>query len=239
MTVLFWDIDGTLLTTAKAGVFAWEDAVRELTGREFALSSVRIAGLTDYQIAVKTFTALGIDADEVRLRQLVDRYGDLLPVSLPRRQGRVLPNVREILEHLRGRADVRSYLLTGNTRAGARAKLTHYDLLRYFSDGAFAEDAQDRSTIAARALELARRAGPIAEDSVFVIGDTPHDITCANAIGARTIAVATGGYAVDELRPLGPWRLFETLPEPMAFTTLIDGDGERMTDVNPGARVRA
>src|SRR5689334_20303250 len=61
MTVLFWDIDGTLLTTAKAGVFAWEDAVRELTGREFELVRMRIAGLTDYQIAQRTFETLGIE----------------------------------------------------------------------------------------------------------------------------------------------------------------------------------
>ena len=39
MTTLFWDIDGTLLTTAKAGVFAWEDAVRELIGGEFELAA--------------------------------------------------------------------------------------------------------------------------------------------------------------------------------------------------------
>ena len=114
MTVLFWDIDGTLLTTAKAGVFAWQDAVRELTGREFELIKMRIAGLTDYQIAQRTFETLGIEADEAFLRRFVDRYGELLPASLPRKNGRVLPNVREILEHLAGRPDVRSYLLTGN-----------------------------------------------------------------------------------------------------------------------------
>ena len=239
MTVLFWDIDGTLLTTAKAGVFAWEDAVRELTGRELELLSVRIAGLTDYQIAVKTFEALGIEADEPRLHELVDRYGELLPASLPRRQGRVLPNVREILEYLRGRTDVRSYLLTGNTRAGARAKLTYYDLLQYFPDGAFAEDARDRSTIAARALELARRAGPVADDRIVVIGDTPHDVACANAIGARTIAVATGGYTTDELRSLDPWRVFETLPASAAFARLIDEGDEAATVTDPEAATRA
>src|SRR5687768_2268275 len=97
MIVLFWDIDGTLLTTAKAGVFAWEDAVRELTGRGFELAKVRIAGLTDYQIAVKTFESMGIEPDDAFLRRFVDRYGELLPASLPRKQGRVLPNVREIL----------------------------------------------------------------------------------------------------------------------------------------------
>jgi phosphoglycolate phosphatase-like HAD superfamily hydrolase len=220
--VLFWDIDGTLLTTGKAGVPAWETAVREVTGRDFELSSIRVPGLTDFQIAVKTFEVLGFDADERTLRKMVKRYEELLPAFLPMKQGRVLPNVRGILDELRGRRDVRSYLLTGNTRGGARAKLTHYDLFEFFPDGAFAEDARDRSTIAARALELARRAGPVDENAVFVIGDTPHDIHCASAIGARTIAVGTGGYTVEELEAHDPWRLYEELPSPGEFLRVID-----------------
>jgi len=222
MTVLFWDIDGTLLTTAKAGVFAWEDAVRELTGREFELVRMRIAGLTDYQIAAHTFETLGIETDVQFLRRFVDRYGELLPASLPRKQGRVLPNVREILEHLDGRPDVRSYLLTGNTRAGARAKLTHYNLTQYFPDGAFAEDTGERASIAVRALELAKQGGGVAEDGVFVIGDTPHDVECARAINARTIAVATGGYTIEELEAYHPWRVFNELPPVDEFVRLID-----------------
>src|SRR5262245_41491091 len=150
MTILFWDIDGTLLTTGKAGVPAWEIAVREITGREFQLSSIRVPGLTDFQIAVQTFALLGIAADDALLRRLVRRYEELLPATLPSKRGQVLPNVRDILEHLRERPDVRSYLLTGNTRGGAAAKLTHYDLLRYFPDGAFAEDAAERASIAQR-----------------------------------------------------------------------------------------
>jgi phosphoglycolate phosphatase len=221
MTILFWDIDGTLLTTAKAGVPAWEQAVREVTGRDFQLSSIRVPGMTDYQIAVRTFEMLDFTADEATLHRMVRRYEELLPTTLPSRQGRVLPNVREILEFVGARDDVRSYLLTGNTRGGAKAKLTHYDLLRYFPDGAFAEDARDRSTIAARALELARRAGPVNHDALFVIGDTEHDIHCAQAIGARTIAVATGGYTADELRSHNPWRVFDELPPPDAFMRLI------------------
>lgn len=231
MTVLFWDIDGTLLTTARAGVFAWEDAVRELTGRtDFELATLRIAGMTDYQIAVKTFETLGVEADETFLRRFVDRYGELLPTSLPRKNGRVLPNVREILEHLRGRPDVRSYLLTGNTRAGATAKLTYYDLIHFFPDGAFAEDTGARSSIASRALTLARQAGPVSDNRVYVIGDTPHDIECARAIDARTIAVATGGYTAAELKEHAPWRLFEELPPPDEFLRLIEDDGPGRID---------
>jgi phosphoglycolate phosphatase len=223
MIVLFWDIDGTLLTTARAGVFAWEDSVRELTGRDFDLSVIRTPGLTDYQIAVKTLETLGVEASALNVERLLHRYEELLPGSLPRRQGRVLDNVRQILEHLRDhRSDVRSYLLTGNTRAGARAKLTYYDLAQFFSDGAFAEDTQARATIASRALELARRAGPIGDETMFVIGDTPHDIECAKAIDAKTIAVATGGYSVEELVAHGPWRVFATLPPPAEFVRLIE-----------------
>jgi phosphoglycolate phosphatase-like HAD superfamily hydrolase len=222
MTVLFWDIDGTLLTTGKAGVPAWEKAVREVVGHEFELTRFRVAGLTDYQIAVRTFEMLGVEADDETIRRMVRRYEELLPEWLPTKKGYVLPNVREILERLEQRTDVRSYLLTGNTRGGARAKLTYYDLFKFFPDGAFAEDAGDRSTIAARALELARRAGPVFDHAVFVVGDTPHDIECANAIGARTVAVATGGYSLEELESHRPWRAFSELPPADAFIQLID-----------------
>jgi len=227
MTVLFWDIDGTLLTTAKAGVFAWNDSVKEVTGQDFDLrSAIRIGGYTDYQIAVKTFEFLGLEAAEGQVERLVRRYEELLPSSLPRKQGRVLENVREILEHLRARRpDVRSYLLTGNTPGGARAKLTHYGLAEFFdgaTQGAFSTDTSSRGEIAGRAVELARRSGPVAAERLFVIGDTPHDIECARAIGARTIAVASGDYAAHELATHGPWQLLEALPPPDAFLRLID-----------------
>ena len=221
MTVLFWDIDGTLLTTAKGGMFAWDDAVKEITGRDFELASMRIPGMTDYQIGARTLEMLGLEGTEELTQRLVHRYEELLPTSLPRRTGRVLTHVREILEQLRGRPDVRSYLLTGNTRGGAKAKLTHYGLIDFFPQGAFAEDTRARATIAERALLLARAMGHVPEQDMFVIGDTPHDIECANAIGVRTIAVATGGYSVEELREHQPWQLFEELPPPDEFLRLL------------------
>ncbi len=222
MTIIFWDIDGTLITTGRAGVPAWEQAVRETTGKDFDLSSIRVPGLTDYQIAVRTFEIVGVPVTPELLERMVKRYEELLPSTLPLKQGHVMPHVREILETLDGRPDVRSYLLTGNTRAGARAKLTHYGLLKYFPDGAFAEDQGMRASIAERALELARRSGPVDLECVFVIGDTPYDIEAANAIGVKTIAVATGGYSIEELSEHHPWRVFEELPPPGEFMKLIE-----------------
>ncbi len=212
-TVLFWDIDGTLLTTGRAGILAWENAIRDELGSSIGLESFRTAGLTDIEIAVQLLKTSGRKPSPDDVIRLVRAYERHLPSSLPTRVGQVLPNVRAILEQLQGLADVCSLLLTGNTRAGARAKLTHYGLQRFFTDGAFSDDTTDRPSIARKAMALAcSRVGEVAPDRVYVIGDTPHDIQSGQAIGARVIAVATGGYSVEELGPLSPWWLLPELP---------------------------
>ena len=43
----------------------------------------------------------------------------------------------------------------------------------------------------------------------MIIGDTPADVCCGEGIGARTIAVATGGYSVAELAQAGADAVFE------------------------------
>jgi phosphoglycolate phosphatase len=222
-TVLFWDIDGTLLATGGAGMFAWNDAVREVTGRDFDLrTAIRSSGMTDYQIGARTFDVLGLTASSSDVNRLVSRYEQLLPASLPLTQGRVLTHVREILTELASDySGIRSYLLTGNTEGGARAKLSYFGLSDLISRGAFCVDATERSGIARRALELARVDGPVEAAEAIVIGDTPHDITCASAIGARTIAVATGGYSLNELLAHQPWHGCRELPEPASFLSLI------------------
>jgi phosphoglycolate phosphatase-like HAD superfamily hydrolase len=129
-----------------------------------------------------------------------------------------LPNVREILDALRGRKDVYSMLLTGNTRAGAKAKLSYYGLAEYFRSGGFSDTSPDRDVIAQQALAQARHLiGEIHPDNVYVVGDTPHDIRCAKAIAARSVAVATGRYSLPELQALEPWWAIEQLPPPEAF----------------------
>jgi phosphoglycolate phosphatase-like HAD superfamily hydrolase len=116
-------------------------------------------------------------------------------------------------------------LLTGNTERGARAKLTHYELADFFEGGAFSTDAGPRSQIAERALHLVRTRFPeaaIEPGHVFVIGDTPHDIECARAVGARAIAVASGVYRPDALRLQGAWRVLDRIPPPEDFVALIE-----------------
>ncbi|MEA2150956.1 MAG: phosphoglycolate phosphatase [Solirubrobacteraceae bacterium] len=224
-TYLFWDIDGTLLSTARAGIFAWEDAVRDVLGAEPDMATMRTAGLTDAEIAVALAAAHGDESAQTAGR-LLREYGERLPEALGRRRGSVLPNVRENLEALAGRDDVVNMLLTGNIAAGAEAKLRSYGLCEFFgAGGAFSVEGSDRPGIARLARELAARHGggevPPGERMV-VIGDTPHDVSCGKAIGARTVAVATGpGYSLGELRACEPWLAVAQLPEPAAFVERI------------------
>lgn len=219
MIALFWDIDGTLLTTARAGVFSLEDSLEQVTGIRADLQGMATAGMTDYAIAESAIATVGRDADEATVMEFLRVHGEQLPRYLDRREGHVMPNVREILEDLDGEPDVASFLLTGNTEAGARAKLAHYGLLRFFErGGSFCAGAGTRDDIARAALPLADGA-----EHLYVIGDTPADIACGAAIDARTIAVATGSYPVDELAMHEPWVVLEQLPDPDDFRRLVTG----------------
>jgi phosphoglycolate phosphatase len=209
---LFWDIDGTLLTTARAGIFALEEACEEVLGERIDLATMRTAGLTDAEIA-KLLADSRFQGDEATVSALLDAYARLLPERLGWRKGEVLPNVKANLDALSARDDVVNMLLTGNIAGGAEAKLRHYGLWDYFgAGGAFSEYGSDRPSIARRAAELA---GHPEGERMVVIGDTPHDVSCGKAIGARTLAVATGpGYDLEELRACDPWLALTELPAP-------------------------
>jgi phosphoglycolate phosphatase-like HAD superfamily hydrolase len=214
---LFWDIDGTLLTTARAGIYSFEDALEHVSGVRASLQETVTAGLTDYAIAENALRSVGHPADEASIRELLRLHGEQLAGYLGRRSGQVFPGVREALEDLSGRKDVANLLLTGNIEAGACAKLTHYGLDGFFPlGGAFCAGPGDRAEIARKALALAEGA-----TNTYVIGDTPHDIAAGEAIGARTIAVATGSFEAAELAELEPWIVLERIPEPPRFRKLL------------------
>lgn len=217
MIALFWDIDGTLLTTARAGVFALQDALEEVTGKRIDLfDKVNATGQTEHEIAETVFRAADVTPTEDLVDRFLRAYERRLPDSLPRRQGRVMHGVREVLEDLHKRTDVRNVLLTGNTQAGARAKLTHYGLSEFFEHGAFCVGPGPRSAIAHAAAELVPNAS-----ARYVIGDTPHDIACGKAIGAKTIAIATGSFSRPELERESAWLVLDELPDPAEFRRLV------------------
>jgi phosphoglycolate phosphatase-like HAD superfamily hydrolase len=221
---LFWDIDGTLLSTARAGLLAFEAAVADLAGVSVDLDGLATSGCSDAEVATLVLEAAGVEPSPELIDPLLRAYERYLPSKLPLRCGHVKPGVTEVLAALAAREDVVSLLLTGNTPAGAAAKLAHYGLDRYFAGGAFCTGPRTREEIAQCAAELAaqRAGGPIGRS--YVIGDSPSDIRCSRAIGARCVAVASGWHSRAELAEHRPWLLLDRIPSPEAFFRLVEID---------------
>ena len=211
--LILWDIDMTLVNTGAAGQHALVRATIEWFGGDGDLSGVEIAGRTDVAIAHQILEKYKQPATTEKVDAFLDRYVSLLPEELPKRNGRVLPGVRELLEDLAQQPDKTLGLLTGNLRRGAQLKLEHYGLWRFFRFGAFADDHHDRNQLGpcAVARAAAETATQFAPEQIDVIGDTGHDIACGKAIGARTIAVATGSWSRERLSECQPDFLFADL----------------------------
>ena len=144
-----------------------------------------------------------------------------LSLELPRRKGKLLPGVLKLLEKLKARPHVVLGLLTGNVSRGARLKLEHYGVWHFFEFGAFADDHRDRNQLGrfARARAKEKHGREFAASEIDVIGDTPHDIACGKALGARTVAVATGRWSRDELAKYHPNFLIDDLSD---VETIVD-----------------
>ena len=214
--ILLWDIDGTLIRTSRAGLYAFEEATASLWGRSISFDGIESAGMTDHYIAAQVIQKLtGRVASEEEIVALTSAYEGLLQEHLNKRAGWILPSVREILEGLGGRDDYQMLLLTGNSQSGAEIKLRHLGIDHYFdfSHSAFCKQEVMRLEIATRARNNIRSLQGMNDDyRVVVIGDTPNDIFVGKCIGARTVAVATGTFSVNELQAHTPWWVVEKLP---------------------------
>ena len=216
MRLLLFDIDGTLVLTGGAGSRAMTRAFNATHGLEDALKKVDLAGRTDRIIMRDALTHAGLPHEDVDLDAFRTAYCAALREEILQpgtgRRG-VLPGIRELLDALAPREDVRLALLTGNFRASAEIKLTAFDVWRYFPWGVFADDAIERHDLIGVAHEryAAEHGGAIAPEQVVIIGDTPHDIHCARHGGAKVVAVATGNYDLAALERHQPDVLFADL----------------------------
>jgi phosphoglycolate phosphatase len=135
----------------------------------------------------------------------------------------LMPGARELLEALHEHDHLHLALLTGNYRDAAEIKLQHFEIWDFFEWGAFSDDAADRNAL----VPIARSRAEIydipvaATERVIVIGDTPHDIECARVAGAKSIAVATGGFTVEQLRDAGADEVLQDLSDTQAVLALL------------------
>lgn len=225
--LILFDVDGTLISTQGRAGRALAAAITEVFGVSAPMDRYRLSGKTDPQIVFELMELCGWPRERVapHLGQVLEAYLSRLDAALPPEHVTVLPGVREVLEALAVRTDVRVGLLTGNVRPGAALKVERAGLSRYFEVGAFGSDEEDRNLLVpvARARAAARWGEGFEGSLTVVVGDAEADVRCARAGGARAVAVATGGTSVELLAALRPDALLPTLADPSALGALLDG----------------
>lgn len=222
MYVLLFDIDGTLLSSGGAGQAAMEAALLREFGHDRPATGLTTAGRTDYAITSELFAHYGLALDEPTWRRFQETYFELLPSHLAGKSGLVLPGVLHLLELLAAREDVAVGLLTGNFERGAWLKLKHFAIEHHFTFGSYGDHHSSRDDVARQALRHIQREHPgVPVERIWVIGDTPADIQCARAIGAKVLAVATGLFTAAELAAHQPDLLRDTLANPEAWLPVM------------------
>ena len=222
--LILWDIDGTILRSSGAGMASLNEALAEVFGVQGSLEGIDFAGRTDRMIIRQIFAKFGIEHTQANFDRLVEGYVQRLPSVLARSRTVVLPGVAALLGQAATRHGSAQGLLTGNLRRGAEAKLGFHGLWGHFPVGAFADDSEQRDELGPHALRRAAAHWGVdfPAERVWIIGDTPHDIRCARAFGARAMATATGSSGLEELRAHRPDAAFEDLGDTEAFWRVIE-----------------
>ncbi len=209
LRVLLWDIDGTLLHSARRGAFKdyTIPMLEGVFGTAGKLPEMQVSGMTDLQIVAEALRDEGFTQEHIldRIDHLRERYMEEMKRATANGSEffQLLPGTRETLTAVADHPRYRSALLTGNIEAAAHLKMELVGLSEFFDlPGAFGDESHDRRDLPALA------AGRIKDylnlelepHQFIVIGDTPNDIDCARHFGARALAVATGRmYPAAEL----------------------------------------
>ena len=225
VTVILFDIDGTLLDLKGAGRRAFVRAIEAVFGWPDEIGYVNFAGNTDLNVLAQVMAAHGRELTEADAR----RFFEHLPGELERAAAEpggdrvIYPGVRALVERLTARPDVVLALVTGNIEACARLKLRQFDLHNHFVLGAFGNEYADRGQIAGLALERALATLPAGQPirARYLVGDTPFDIAAAKSIEAVAIAVATGKFTVAELRAAGADHVLSNLGDTAQVLRLL------------------
>lgn len=216
-TVVLFDIDGTLITTGGAGARSWAHAFERIHGEPADITKFSEVGMTDPNVARQTFRATkGREPTQDELARLFAAYVLRLADEVVLSEGyRVFDGVERTLRML-GENGALLGIVSGNLEGAARVKLTPGNLNRFFVFGGYGSDSDDRATLTRVAMDKAvmMHGHDLHPQSFYVVGDTPRDIDAAKAVGAMSVAVATGEYSTDQLNEAGADHVLSSLQEP-------------------------
>ena len=225
--LVLWDIDGTLLRAGDPDhISGLLDALTEVAGRPVSFDGVTLGGNIERRIARTALRRAGIARAEVdaladeAIRRMADRYA----ASVTDRRDRLLPGVEGALAALAGRGWAQG-VLSGGARRVSETKLAAAGLEAHLACGAYGDEADERHHLVDLAIAASGHRG--GRSAVVVVGDTPHDVTCARAAGVGVVAVATGRWCADQLAEHRPDALLEDLADPDAVVAAVTAAAHR------------
>ena len=213
-SLIFWDIDGTLMHCGSDGKKALNATFLDLFGVTDAFGAAPIGASMDSVLISSIMESFGIAQGE--LERIHEYYQKALTRILSEdKKKQILPGVVTLLETIDREPFFRNALLTSNLKIGALAKLRSVGLHGYFEVGGFGDEPGEKWDAAERCIETARKKyGTVfSREQIFLIGDSSYDVSCARKLGIRSIAVATGWMSREELLASRPDHFFEDLAE--------------------------
>jgi phosphoglycolate phosphatase len=209
LRLILFDIDGTLLWSNGAGGLAMHRALVEVYGGSGILANMSLAGMTDRSIIHTALTESGFSPQEVQVRwgSFSDALTRHMLCTVQERPVQPCPGVLCLLDTLAARDDVVLGLETGNLASTASIKLQAAGIDPHlFRVGGFGSDDGDRNRLPSIAAQRAESlfGQRFRGQCIVVVGDTPADVACGKAVGARTVAVATGIPTSAELMKSNP-----------------------------------
>ena len=212
--LILWDLDGTLMHCGADGTRALNEAFRKLYGVEDAFSKAGIGHAMDAVILDRIMESNGLDKDGLdRVKEEYITALDSILSCNPNK--RILPGVRELLEHIDGSENSFNALLTSNLRSGAETKLKSVGLDTFFKVGGFGDDFGEKWDAALKGIREAEDyyEAKFDKENIYIIGDSIYDIECARRIEAVSIGVATGWAEYGMLQSKEPDYLYEDLSD--------------------------
>ena len=205
---LIFDLDGTLIDTVYAHIFAWQRALAEA---DLPIDGWRIhrrigmsGGLFARAVAREVGRELSPDEAEDLQRRHGEIFRELLPVRRP------LPGARELLEELRRRG-----VIHGIATSGRRPEIDKSLEALGVGDETVVIDRGNvaRAKPAPDLFLACQEALGVEAGDCYVVGDAVWDLLAARRARMLSIGLLSGGYGADELLAAGAYRVYEDTEE--------------------------
>lgn len=214
MRALIFDLDGTLVDTVYAHVFAWQQALAEAGMPIDGWRIHRRIGMSGGLFVRAVARELGRPLEPAEVDFIQTRHGVLFRELLPER--RTLPGAFELLDELRA-AGLSHGIATSGRRPEIDASLEQLGV-------------GPETVVVDRGIVLRAKPEPdlflacldalgVPADECYVVGDAVWDILAARRAHMMSIGLLTGGYGEDELTRAGAFRVYR---DPLELRESLD-----------------